>query len=302
MYRYLAPPRSLIGAHLHERTARRWMSARPELQSRSRLLNMHEQGKAITMLTAYDYPTGLRSGTNGLAQVALGYDSTTRLTLDEMIHHTRAVARGAKSPFLVVDMPFGTYHTGTRDAIANAVRLVQQGGAEAVKLEGGNEILDIISSLSKIGIPTVGHIGLLPQRHTQSSGYHVQGKDARAAYSLLQNALALQSAGAILLVLEALPHPLATHITRSLSIPTIGIGAGPGTSGQVLVHDDMLGIWNGHRPKFVRVFSEAGRVADEGAASYVSAVRNRSFPDVASESYEMDIQEWEAFLELSATY
>ncbi|KAF8317226.1 ketopantoate hydroxymethyltransferase, partial [Cantharellus anzutake] len=163
----------------------------------SRLNAMRASGKPITVLTAYDYPTALRSEAAGidmilvgdsLAQVALGYDSTTRLTLEEMIHHSKAVARGTKSAFLVVDMPFGTYTTGVRDAVANAVRLVKEGGAEAVKMEGGEEIVGLVKEMTRMGIPVMGHIGLMPQRHTISSGYRVQGKSAEAALSLLQSA------------------------------------------------------------------------------------------------------------------
>jgi len=242
-------------------------------------------------------------------------------------------------------MPFGSYHTGVSDAASNAVRLMKDGGAEAVKLEGGREILDIIRSLSRIGIPVVGHIGLCPQRHVQSSGYRVQGRDAHAALALFRSAHALQRAGACMVILEAIPHQLATYITSSLvppldpspvprrrpvggddflePLPTIGIGAGPGTSGQVLVQEDMLGFWTGHRPKFVRQFmpppslltpllsspstaagslihaTSIGDLAVAAAKGYVHEVRTSNFPSIErGETYDMDPKEWESFLKL----
>ncbi|KAF9777908.1 ketopantoate hydroxymethyltransferase [Thelephora terrestris] len=266
------------------------------------LQTMRDTNRPIAMLTAYDYPTGRACDLHGiditlvgdsLAQVCLGYDSTTSLTLDEMIHHCRAVARGSKNPLLVADMPYGTYHTGGDDTVRNAIRMVREGGVEAVKMEGGSEVVDIIRRLTSFGVPVMGHVGLLPQRHTALSGYRVQGKDARGAVGLVRNALELEKAGVFSIVLEAIPHRLGELITRRLSVPTIGIGAGPYTSGQVLVWDDVMGTWSGHQAKFVRRFADVQSEAKRGVTGYAAAVRERSFPDVEAESYPMDDLEWQ---------
>ncbi|TFK50853.1 ketopantoate hydroxymethyltransferase [Heliocybe sulcata] len=302
--------------------ARRWMSAWPsdkketgiasERSARRKkvtiqhLHQMRQSGTPIAMVTAYDFPTGRACDSYGaditlvgdsLAQVCLGYDSTTKLTLDEMLHHCRAVARGSKLPFLVADMPFGSYHTSPEEAVRNAVRLVQEGGVEAVKLEGGEEIAPTVRRLTSIGIPVMAHVGLLPQRHTALSGYRVQGKDAASARSVYNSALALEDAGAFSVVLEAIPHILGTHITNKLSVPTIGIGAGPNTSGQVLVWDDLMARWHGHKAKFVRRFADVQTEEMKGVSAYVNAVKTRAFPEVVNESYEMDETEWRQFLE-----
>ncbi|KDQ13963.1 hypothetical protein BOTBODRAFT_33084 [Botryobasidium botryosum FD-172 SS1] len=302
-------------------TGRRWMSVRPQENSVGaggaaqpprkkvtiqRLFTLRAQSTPITVLTAYDYPTAQRTERHNvdiclvgdsLAQVCLGYPSTTRLTLSEMVHHCKAVARGASSPLLVADMPFGTYPS-PEDAVRNAVWLVQEGRMEAVKLEGGVEIVPVVRALTSLGIPTMAHVGLLPQRHTAFSGYRVQGRDANAAYAVLADARALQAAGAFSIVLEAVPHALAGYITAKLDIPTIGIGAGPACSGQVLVCDDALGTWSGHKAKFVRRFAQVGAHADQGVAEYVKAVRDRSFPSIPQETYEIPEDEWNKFLEL----
>ena len=197
----------------------------------------------ISMLTAYDYPSALACSSStltditlvgdSLAQVCLGYPSTTQLTLSEMIHHARAAARGTTHPFLVADMPFGSYHTSVHDAVKNAVRLVQEGRVEGVKLEGGREIADVVRRLTDVGIPVMAHVGLLPQRHSALSGYKVQGRSVESAKKLVMDALALQDAGAFAMVVEAVPQELGKYLTDRLRIPTIGIGAGPYTSGQV---------------------------------------------------------------------
>ena len=316
--------------------ARRWMSVCPEARTASgtcsdvscylgdltsvstdtqprkkvtiqHLHQLRHAGTPIAMLTAYDYPTGRACESHqvdvtlvgdSLAQVCLGYDSTTRLTLDEMIHHCRAVSRGSKSPLLVADMPFGSYHASTEDAVRNAVRLMREGRVEAVKLEGGLEIVDTVRRLTSVGIPVMAHVGLLPQRHTSFSGYKVQGRAASCAASVLRNALALEDAGAFAVVLEAIPSALGTYITRRLTrAPTIGIGAGSGTDGQVLVWDDVMGTWNGHKAKFVRRFGDVKSEVKKGVTDYIEAVRARSFP-AAAESYEMQPEEWAKFLEL----
>lgn len=259
------------------------------------------------MLTAYDFPTGRACETYGiditlvgdsLAQVCLGYDSTTRLTMSEMIHHCRAVSRGSKTPFLVADMPFGSYHINAEDAVRNAITLVRDGRVEGVKLEGGLEIVDTVRKLTTMGIPVMAHVGLLPQRHTSTSGYRVQGKTSSSARGVLHSALALQSAGAFSIVLEAIPHVLASYITSKLSVPTIGIGAGPGTDGQVLVWDDVMSTWEGHKAKFVRRFADVRREVGRGVNGYIEAVRDGSFPDPKREGYEVGKEEWEAFLKL----
>lgn len=197
----------------------------------------------ITMVTAYDYPSALACSSSlltditlvgdSLAQVCLGYASTTQLTLDEMIHHAKAVARGTTHPFLVADMPFGSYYTSTDAAVANAVRLVQEGRVEGVKLEGGREIVDVVRRLTAVGIPVMAHVGLLPQRHSALSGYKVQGRSVEAARRVLADALALEDAGAFAVLIEAVPQELGRYVTERVKVPTIGIGAGPGTSGQV---------------------------------------------------------------------
>jgi 3-methyl-2-oxobutanoate hydroxymethyltransferase len=273
-----------------------------------RIYTLRAKRVPITALTAYDFPTARHCEQNrldiclvgdSLAQVCLGYDATTRLTLDEMLHHCKAVARGAKTPLLVADMPFGTYLSSPAEAVRNAVRLVQEGGAESVKLEGGIELIPTVRALSSVGIPVLAHVGLLPQRHVSSSGYRIQGKDARSALAVLQSARELQAAGAWGVVIEAVPHMLASHITESLEIPTIGIGAGPGCSGQILVWDDAMGAWAGHQAKFVRRFTDLGSRAGEGVRAYVAAVREGNFPDAKKEGYEMPEAEWEEYLKLS---
>ncbi|KAI0300443.1 ketopantoate hydroxymethyltransferase-domain-containing protein [Multifurca ochricompacta] len=299
---------------------RRWMSVRPmllesgvppTLPSRKKmtiqqLYQMRRVGTPITMLTAYDFPTARALDTHGidialvgdsLAQVCLGLPSTTRLSLDEMLHHTRAVARGTVHPFLVADMPFGSYHTSPEDAVRSAVRMVQDGHVEAVKLEGGPEIAATVRRISEVGVPVMAHVGLMPQRHAALSGYRVQGRDAASAKAVLDGALALQDAGAFAIVLEAIPHRLAEYMTAHLNIPTIGIGAGPGTSGQVLVWDDVMTRWHGKKAKFVRRFADVGHEEGRGVQNYIGAVRDGSFPNSQTEGYEMAGGEWECFLE-----
>ncbi|KAF9449545.1 ketopantoate hydroxymethyltransferase [Macrolepiota fuliginosa MF-IS2] len=261
----------------------------------------------ITMITAYDYPTALTCSSSrltditlvgdSLAQVALGYASTTQLTLSEMIHHIKAVARGTTHPLLIADMPFGTYHESVEEAVRNAVKMVREGGVEGVKLEGGTEIVDVVQKLTRVGIPVMAHVGLLPQRHISLSGYKVQGRSTESAKKVLRDALALQEAGAFAMVVEAVPKELGRYITDALRIPTIGIGAGPGTSGQVLVLDDIMGTWSGHKAKFVRRFADLKTIRDNGVQNYNEAVRNGSFPNPEAESYSMDAAEWVKFVE-----
>ncbi|KAM5545135.1 hypothetical protein V8D89_001246 [Ganoderma adspersum] len=303
--------------------AQRWMSARPEKRQaddpngtvppRKKVTIAHLQAlraarTPITMLTAYDYPTARACEAHGiditlvgdsLAQVCLGYDSTTRLTLDELLHHTRAVARGSKAPLLVADMPFGTYLTGPEDALRSAVRVVREGGAEAVKMEGGLELVETVRKLTSVGIPVMAHIGLQPQRHVALSGYRAQGRDAESALHVLRSALALEEAGAFAAVVEAVPHALGTYISQRLTrMVTIGIGAGAGTDGQVLVWDDMLGTWHGHQAKFVRRFAQVDQEVERGVRAYSDAVRERSFPG-PQESYEVPKAQWEKFERLA---
>ena len=259
------------------------------------------------MVTAYDYPTALACSSSpivditlvgdSLAQVCLGYSSTTQLTMDEMVHHARAVARGTTHPYLVADMPFGSYHISVEDALRNAVRLVREAGLDAVKMEGGKEIAHIVRRLTEVGIPVMAHVGLLPQRHAALSGYRVQGRSISGARQVLEDALALEEAGASSMVVEAVPKELGQYITEKVKVPTIGIGAGPGTSGQVLVLDDIMGTWSGHKAKFVRRFANLKEVRDTGIQKYSEAVRDGSFPDPNKESYTMDPQLWQQFLE-----
>jgi 3-methyl-2-oxobutanoate hydroxymethyltransferase len=213
-----------------------------------------------------------------------------------MLHHCRAVARGTTTPLLVADMPFGTYAPSPSDAIRAAVRIIQEGHVEAVKLEGGEEIVPHVIALTNMGIPVLAHIGLLPQRSTALSGYRVQGRTAASANALTRAAQALENAGAFAIVLEAMPSQLGEYITRTLTIPTIGIGAGPGTNGQVLVWDDMLGTWHGHKAKFVRHFADVQKEVERGVSAYVHAVKDGSFPNPDREGYVIDPSEWEAFL------
>lgn len=301
-----------IGRKLGERS----MSVRPSIVAGSdimrpkvtlkRIQKMKESQIPITMLTAYDYPTARLCESHdvdvvlvgdSLAQVCLGYDSTTRLTLPEMLHHVKAVARGSKTALLAADMPFGSYHGSLNNTMDNAIKMVQEGGAESLKLEGGEEIASIVSSLTRIGIPVMAHIGLLPQRHTSTSGYKVQGRSAQSAQALLRAAYVLQDAGAHAIILEAIPSPLGAYITSKLDIPTIGIGAGPNTDGQVLVMPDALGTWEGHKAKFVRRFGDLKAASDEGVEGYIEAVRARSFPS-EGESYSIPDEEWHQFLDM----
>ncbi|CAA7262141.1 unnamed protein product [Cyclocybe aegerita] len=298
----------------------RWMSvwppskdlATPHTSQRKKVtiqtLNALRESKTpITMLTAYDYPSALACSSSpliditlvgdSLAQVCLGYTSTTQLTLEEMIHHARAVARGTSHPFLVAEMPFGSFHTSVSDAVANAIRLVKDSGVEGVKLEGGREIVDVVRRLTAIGIPVMPHIGLKPQTHVATSGYKVQGRSVDGARKIVLDALALEEAGAFSVLIEAVPLELGKYVTDRLKIPTIGIGAGPHTSGQVLVYDDVMGTWSGHKAKFARRFANLKEARDDAVQRYCDAIRDGSFPNPETESYTMDKLEWAKFID-----
>ncbi|GBF05764.1 3-methyl-2-oxobutanoate hydroxymethyltransferase, panB [Deinococcus aerius] len=248
---------------------------------------LHAQ-EPLVMVTAYDYPGGRHAEAAGvdlilvgdsLGNVVLGYDSTAPVTLDDMIHHARAVRRGAKDTFLVVDLPFGTYHTGVTDAMRSAVRVIQETGADAVKMEGSSpEVLEVVSVLSRNGVPVMGHVGLMPQTATAQGGLKVQGRDEESARRTLEGALALEAAGAFAVVLEAIPARLARLITERLRIPTIGIGAGVHCRGQVLVYHDLLGLYEGDEKKLAKRYAELGKGAREAISAYAREVRAREFP------------------------
>ncbi len=258
------------------------------------LLAMKQRGERIVCLTAYDYLFGRLVDEaadivlvgDSLGQVVLGYDSTIPVTLEDMIHHGRAVRRGVQHALLVVDMPFLTFQVSPEDTVRNAGRLFKETGCEAVKLEGGDdETSRHVRALVRAGVPVMGHIGLTPQSVHALGGHRVQGRDDVGAARLRDEAARLQDAGAFAIVLELLPAALAGDISRSLTIPTIGIGAGPETDGQVLVLYDMLGLNEGFRPKFLRRFGELGPSARTAIADYAAAVRSGLYP-AAEHSFE----------------
>ena len=265
----------------------------PELLQRKSTAADFTNKKKITCLTAYDYPTGRLVDEAGVdvvlvgdsvAMVALGYDSTLPLTMDEALHHTRAARRGVRRALLVADMPFGTYHSDVNEALKNAVRFVKEAGAEAVKVEGGERRLEVIARLTEAEIPVMGHVGLTPQSVNAMGGYRVQGKTTGGAEQLLRDARAVEAAGAFSIVLEGIPRELAAEITKSVRIPTIGIGAGPDCDGQILVLHDLLGLTFQEPPKFARQYANVGEVILQAAREYCADVQGGSFPADA-ESY-----------------
>ncbi|MBI4234108.1 MAG: 3-methyl-2-oxobutanoate hydroxymethyltransferase [Chloroflexi bacterium] len=257
---------------------------------------MKRRGEKIPMLTAYDYTTARLVDEAGvplilvgdsLGQVVLGYDSTIPVTMHDMLHHTKAVVRGSKRALVVGDMPFMSYHLDARQALQNAARFIQEGGAGAVKLEGGRRVAETVRRIVECGIPVMGHIGLTPQSIHQLGGYRVQGKTREAAAALLDDALALQEAGAFAVVLESVPAPLARVITLRLSVPTIGIGAGKFCDGQVQVVHDMLGLFTDFVPKHCRRYADLAGAIKEAVGCYVKDVQGEQFPS-EKESFTMD--------------
>lgn len=245
------------------------------------------KGEKLSMLTAYDYSTAKledESGINGilvgdsLGNVVLGYEDTVSVTMEDMIHHGAAVARGAKNALVVVDMPFMSYEATVEEAVRNAGRLMKEGRAGAVKLEGGVRVAEQIRAIVKAGIPVMGHIGLTPQSINVFGGFKVQGKSEEAARALLADAKAVEEAGAFAVVIEAVPAALAQMITDTVSIPTIGIGAGAGCDGQILVYQDMLGMFSDFTPKFVKRYANVGEVMREAFANYAAEVASGAFP------------------------
>lgn len=250
-------------------------------------LEMKVAGAKISMLTAYDAcmsrlladcDVDMLLVGDSLGMVVLGYDSTVPVTMDQMVHHAAAVRRGAPDAFVVGDMPFGSYQTGIRDAVINGIRLVKEAGCDAVKLEGGREACAVVEALVDSGVSVMGHLGLTPQTASQLGGYKVQGKDLEGARRMLEDAKALQDAGAFSLVLECVPTELAGLISRELQIPAIGIGAGAECDGQVLVIHDMLGMFEKFIPKFVKQYQNLAPRIREGVNAYISEVKDGTFP------------------------
>jgi len=263
-----------------------------------------ERGLPISWLTAYDYPTALaidRAGIDGilvgdsLGMVVLGYANTLPVTMDEMIHHCKAVARGARRALLVGDMPFLSYQVSPAEAVRNAGRFLQEAGMDAVKLEGGESILSPLQAIIAAGIPVMGHLGLTPQSIHQLGGYRVQGKTAAAARRLIEDALRLERAGCFSIVLESIPARLGQLVSRRVGIPTIGIGAGAGCDGQVLVTHDLLGLFDRFTPKFAKKYADFNGEMARAFTLYREEVEQRAFP-AAEHSAEMPDEEWHALL------
>jgi 3-methyl-2-oxobutanoate hydroxymethyltransferase len=250
-------------------------------------ITMKKNQEKIAMITAYDYPTGkyvekakadiILVG-DSVGMVALGYDSTIPVTMEDMIHHTKAVKRGAQDTFIVTDMPFMSYHLSMETTLANAKRIIQEAGAHAVKVEGGGEVVTVIKKLTTAGIPVVAHLGLTPQSVGVIGGYKVQGRDAESANVLIEEAKKIQEAGAFALVLECIPQEVAKKVSEKLVIPTIGIGAGSHTDGQVLVINDLLSYGVDRVPKFVKKYANVGEVVEQGLLAYVEEVKSSAFP------------------------
>lgn len=248
---------------------------------------MKDKGEKISMLTAYDYSTAKledAAGINGilvgdsLGNVVLGYDTTIPVTVEDMIHHGAAVARGAKNSLVVVDMPFLSYQTSVYDAVVNAGKIMKETQCDCVKLEGGKSVCPQIKAITDASIPVMAHLGLTPQSVNAFGGFKVQGKDIKAAQKLIEDAKAVEAAGACMVVMECVPAKLAARISEELTIPTIGIGAGAGCDGQVLVYQDLLAMYGEFRPKFVKVFANVGEVMKEGVAAYIKETKEGTFP------------------------
>lgn len=252
-------------------------------------LEMKANKQLITMLTSYDYPMAKlvdESGIEGIlvgdsvGNVILGYDSTIPVTVDEMLHHVKAVTRGTKRALVVADMPFLSYQISVEEAIRSAGRFIKEGGAHAVKIEGGEHFCAAIEALVSSGIPVMGHLGLTPQSINQLGGYKVQGRDIETAYRLVTDALALQKSGAFSVVLECVPRQIAEIVTNALEIPTIGIGAGTGCDGQILVTHDLLGLLPAKPPKFVKRYADIGNIMIDSVKAYISEVKQGIFPSL----------------------
>jgi len=265
-----------------------------------------EEGEPITMLTAYDYPTALAVDSAGidsilvgdsLGMVVLGYQNTLPVTMEDMLHHCKAVSRGAQYALLVGDMPFMSYQVSPDQALRNAGRFIQEAGMDAVKLEGGHERTEAIQAIVSAGIPVMGHLGLTPQSVHQFGGFRAQGKTATAAQQLVDDALLLQEAGCFSLVLEAIPGQLASLVSSRLAIPTIGIGAGVGCDGQVLVIHDILGLYDRFTPRFVKQYAQLHSLIGTALKAYKSDVENNIFPGT-EHTIEMSDDEWQALLAL----
>lgn len=249
---------------------------------------MKEDKQKISMLTAYDYPTakllddaqvdGILVG-DSLGMVVLGYEDTTQVTMEDMLHHVKAVSRGVKNSLVIADMPFLSYHLGIEKAVYNAGRFIQEGKAQAVKLEGGKEVVEEIKAIIKAGIPVMGHIGLTPQSIHNLGGYYVQGKTEEQAKKLIEDAKILEEAGVFAIVLELVPAEIASIISTQIAIPTIGIGAGAGCDGQILVTHDLIGLYQGSVPKFVKQYCEVGKSIEEAVNSYNKDVKAGLFPN-----------------------
>ncbi len=262
----------------------------------NQIKDMKQKGEKIAMLTAYDYSTAkivdevgipLILVGDSLGMVVLGYESTIPVTMEEMLQHTKAVVRGTKQAMVIGDMPFMTYHISVDDALKNAARFIQEGSAQAVKLEGGVNIAEKVSRIVDCGIPVMGHIGLTPQSIHQLGGHKIQGKTLEAAVRLLEDAKALEKAGAFTIVLETVPAPLATLITQKAGVPTIGIGAGAGCDGQVLVINDMLGSFTDFVPKHAKQYARLNDIIKNAVTEYYNEVTAGSFP-TDRQSFSMD--------------
>jgi 3-methyl-2-oxobutanoate hydroxymethyltransferase len=253
----------------------------------STILKKKRAGEKVTMVTAYDYPAAVQADQAGvdmilvgdsLGMTVLGYDTTVQVTMEDMIHHTKAVARGAKTPLIVTDLPFLSYHLSPEDGLRNAGRLLQEGGAQAVKLEGGKEVAKTVEKIVASGIPVMGHLGFTPQSIHKFGGFYFQGKSSQGALELVEGARALEEAGAFAVVLELVPWEVAQKVSEILAIPTIGIGSGPACDGQVQVFHDLFGLVSGFKPRHAKEYAEVGKAIQEGLKEYVREVKEGIFP------------------------